>query len=546
MTVLRDALRAERPALGRAFWSGVLVTISAVGLASTSAWLIVRASERPAILSLTVPMGLVQLFALAKAAGRYVERTTTHRAALSVMARVRADVARRLEPLVPAGLGPRSAEVVDLAVRDVDRVQDLLTAVAAPLVAGVVAAVAASAVAGVVAPLAAGVLVVAVAATLASALAGARWGATSEIQRDEARAGLVELVDEVARDPEGVALGEGYAAVAQRLEALEGRVDRARVGTSRVRGLAAGLVAALSGLTAAGALIATAAARHHGLAAALVAVPVVTTIAVLDLIGGVSGALVGWRGDRASLARLEAVSRRRAPVREPIGAPTVPLSGEVRALHLRVDYGVRTALVDVSLGVAPGEVLVLRGPSGGGKTTLAWALAKFVDASGGRVTVAGHDYEGLASATVRAAVGFVDDAPYIFATTLAGNLRVVRPDATDEDLLGVLDAVGLRDLLEPAGLERELGGASLGLSGGERVRIGVARALLATWPVVILDEPTEGLDRAAADRVLAALRGDGERALVIISHRVEDETVATRVVELVAGRLAEATGSVDE
>ena len=536
MTALGEALVAERPAIGRALWAGALVSVSTVGLASTSAWLIVRASERPAILSLTVPMGLVQLFALAKAAGRYLERTATHRAALSVMGRVRASVARRLEPLVPAGLGPHSASVVDLAVRDVDRVQDLLTAVAAPLAAGVLGVLVAAAVSGVVVPAAAAVLAAAVAASLVFALGGARWAAASETTFDEARTALVALVAEVARDPAGVATGEGLGSVARRLDALETRRDRARARASRVRGLVAGLVSVSGGLGAAMALVATERARHGHLGAALVAVPVVTTLAAIDLVGGLSGAMTGWRGDRAAIDRLESLSQRVAPVVEVAGPPR-DLRGEVRATNLRVTHDGRVALADASLALAPGEVVVIRGPSGAGKTTLAWALAKFVDPSGGRVSLAGADYAGLSSATVRRAVGFVDDAPYVFATTLAGNLRVVAPDASDEELLEVLEAVGLSALLEPAGLARELGGASIGLSGGERTRLGVARALLARWPIVVLDEPTEGLDAVAATRVLAAITARVE-GVVIISHREGDEAVATRVVELVGGRVA--------
>ena len=536
MTALGEALVAERSAIGRALWAGALVTVSTVGLASTSAWLVVRASERPAILSLTVPMGLVQLLALAKASGRYLERTATHRAALSVMGRVRASVARQLEPLVPAGLGPHSASVVDLAVRDVDRVQELLTAVAAPLAAGVVGVLVAAAVSGVVVPAAAGVLAVAVAASLAFALGGARWAATSETSFDEARTALVALVAEVARDPEGVATGEGLTSVAHRLNALETRRDCARARASRVRGLVAGLVSACGGLGAAMALLVTATARHGHLAAAIVAVPVVTTLAAIDLVGGLSGAMTGWRGDRAAIGRLEALGQRVAPVAEVAGPPR-DLRGEVRVTHLRVTHDGRDALEDVSLALTSGEVVVVRGPSGAGKTTLAWALAKFVDPSSGRVSLAGIDYAGLSTATVHRAVGYVDDAPYVFATTLAGNLRVVAPDASDDELLEVLDAVGLSALLEPAGLARELGGASLGLSGGERTRLGVARALLARWPIVVLDEPTESLDAVAANRVLAAIAARAE-GVVIISHREGDEAVATRVVELVAGRFA--------
>ncbi len=534
MTALRESIAAERPAVTRALWAGALVALSTVGLASTSAWLIVRASERPAILSLSVPMGLVQLFALSKAAGRYLERTATHRAALAVMARVRATIARRLEPLVPAGLGPHSAEVVDLAVRDVDRVQDLLTAVAAPLATGALAAFAAAALGGALAPTVALALVGVVVASLAAALVGARANASPQRRLEEARRAIVELVAEVARDPQGVAMGEGVEGVLGRLDALEVGGDRARVGAGAVRGLVAGVVSALNGLGAALVLVASAAARHGHLAAALVAVPVVTTLAVLDLVGGVSGAMTGWRGDRAALARLEALGERPVPVAE-VTAPTEDLHGELCAANVRVDFGEYRALDDVSLAVAPGEVVVLRGPSGSGKTTLAWALAKFVDPSGGRVSLAGRDYGELSAATVRTGVGFVDDAPYVFATSLAGNLRVVAPSATDDELLGALEAVGLTGLLEPAGLARELGAASLGLSGGERTRLGVARALLARWPITVLDEPTEGLDHASASRVRATLAARSE-GLVVISHREGDEAIATRVVDLDGGR----------
>ena len=150
--VLASSLRLERRAVRRALYAGLLVGLSTIGLAATSAWLIVRAAQEPVVLSLTLPMGLVQLFALAKASGRYLERTQTHQSALSVMGHVRARVARVLEPLVPAGLGPRSADAVDLVVRDVDRVQDLLTAVAAPLFTSAVAGVATVVVSGLIVP----------------------------------------------------------------------------------------------------------------------------------------------------------------------------------------------------------------------------------------------------------------------------------------------------------------------------------------------------------------------------------------------------------
>ncbi len=543
MSVVASSLAEERPAIGRALAAGLVVTVSTVGLAATSGWLIVRAAQRPAILSLTVPMGLVQLFALAKAAGRYAERTATHRAALSVMGRVRARVARTLEPLVPAGLGPRSADVVDLAIRDVDRVQDLLTAVAAPLAVGLVAALGSAVLCGLLAAWSGVTLGAALALTTGAALLGAGLGAPDESDRDLARAQLVELVEEVARDPDAAALGGGFAALAPRLKARERAIDRSARSSARRRGAVTGSVVAVSGAAVAAALVATAGAMRGGhLAAALVAVPALVTIAALDLVGGVGAAVVGWGGDRAAMGRLEALGHVAAPVREPDSAASVA-SGHVVADRLGVAYDEAVVLEDASIEVRPGDVVLVRGPSGGGKTTLAWALAKFLVPTGGVVTLGGVDYATLSSSTVRASVCFVDDAPYVFATSLAANLRVASPDATDAELADALASVGLAALLErPFGLEGALGGAGSGLSGGERIRLGVARAVLAGRRVTILDEPTEALDLVSARRVLEAVTRDRGRAVVIVSHRFADESFATRVVTLEHGVTARVDG----
>ena len=302
----REATRSPR-----ALAAGLLVTLSSVGLAGTSAWLIVRAAQRPAVLSLTVPMGLVQLFALAKAAGRYVERTQTHRAALGVMGHARATVAALLEPLVPAGLGPRSAEVVDLVVRDVDRVQDLLTAVAGPLVTSVAA--------GLVTAVdlldswcrgRPAVLVVALVPRRGRG-AGARGprGRGSEGRIDAARAQMVALFDEASRSGDEYVMSGAAAGLRDRLDDLERRLDRARARRTLVAGAATALGVLVSGGAAAAALVLTSSALSTGhVSAALIAVPALLVVAVLELVAGVSPALAGWRGDVAALGRIESLA----------------------------------------------------------------------------------------------------------------------------------------------------------------------------------------------------------------------------------------------
>lgn len=540
--VLVDALGRERSALARAWWAGVLVTGSTVALAATSAWLIVRAAERPGILSLTVPMGLVQLFALSKAAGRYLERTQTHRAALSVMDHVRSTVARLLEPLVPAGLGPRSAEVVDTVLGDVERVQDLVTAVAGPLLTAAVAGIVSVVVCGIVAPWSALALGLGlVASGIGLPLFASHLGETSEGELDDARRSLVALVDRVAQGGDEYAMAGATGAIFEELERLEVRVDRAGARAGWLRGAVSALATLIAGASVLGStLLCARALVDHDLSRSLLAVPALMSVAALELLGNVAPSIVGLRGDRRALARLESLAGRPAPVSEPPRGVPSPASPRVALRDVGMRFEQVRILEGVSFDLEAGARVVVRGPSGGGKTTLARLIAKFLDPSDGQLALEDVDYAAMTSSEVRRRVGFVDDAPYVFATTLAGNLRVAVPGADDEALVEALRDAGLGTLLENAsdGLDTSLDGVSGGLSGGERRRLGIARELLAHRRIVVLDEPTEGLDEASGDALRASLaRRYRDGALLVVSHLDADARFATACLELCDGRL---------
>jgi thiol reductant ABC exporter CydC subunit len=543
--VLVRALGEEQAPIRHAVLAGLLVSLSTIGLSGTSAWLIVRAAQEPAILSLTVPMGLVQLFALAKAAGRYLERTQTHRAALGVMGHVRASVARLLEPLVPAGLGPRSSDVVDVVVRDVDRVQDLLTAVAGPLLTSAVAGVVTVAITAAIVPLSALSLLVALVLTAAVLpWAAARLGYRSEVEIDAVRAGMVGLFDRVSQGGDEYVTAGAAESLGEELAELERRYDRANFRRTLLMGVISGLTTLVSGLCVVTTVLVSALGLRSGhLAPALLAVPALLSVTVLELEGGVAPMLVGLRGDRAALARLEALADVGAPVTEPdVGGLFDTASASLRASNVGATFADTVALRDVSFELRRGDVVALSGPSGGGKTTFARLLAKFLDPREGVLQVGGADYATLRSEQVRQVVGFADDAPHVFATTLAGNLRIANPHASDDELVVALDGAGLRALLAsmPEGLDTKLGGATTGLSGGEQRRLGVARELLVRRPIIIFDEPTEGLDEETAslvmDRIVAAF---GEGAVLVISHRDADYVHATRRAVIANGQLRE-------
>jgi ABC-type transport system involved in cytochrome bd biosynthesis fused ATPase/permease subunit len=490
-------------------------------------------------------MGLVQLFALAKAAGRYLERTQTHRAALGVMGHVRASVARLLEPLVPAGLGPRSSDVVDVVVRDVDRVQDLLTAVAGPLLTSAVAGVVTVAITAAIVPLSALSLLVALVLTaVVLPWAAARLGYRSEVEIDAVRAGMVGLFDRVSQGGDEYVMAGAAESLGEELAELERRYDRANFRRTLLMGVISGLTTLVSGLCVVTTVLVSALGLRSGhLAPALLAVPALLSVTVLELVGGVAPMLVGLRGDRAALARLEALAAIDAPVIEPEVEGTLDAAAvSLAASNVAVAFADKLALRDVSLVMSRGDVVALSGPSGGGKTTFARLLAKFLDPREGVLQVGGADYATLRSEQVRQVVGFADDAPHVFATTLAGNLRIASPNASDDELVGALNGAGLQALLAsmPEGLDTVLGGASTGLSGGEQRRLGVARELLVRRPIVIFDEPTEGLDEETAslvmDRIVAAF---GEGVVLVISHLDADYLRATRRIVITEGALQE-------
>ena len=273
--IVGRALREHRGPLRRSALAGGVVALASIGLAMSSAWLIARSAQRPAILSLTVPMGLVQLFALGKAAGRYVERTSTHRAALGVMGSIRYHLARQLLPLLPAGLGPRSAEVVDVALSDVERVQDLLVVLAGPLLTSVVAGLLTVAVdAGV--EWRAGLVVVAALIVSVVVVPVLAWKAGKKTQRElgSARAELRALWSDVASAGDEMIFGGQRQPVAERLDRLEDALDTASRRHATLVGMVQGTMTLLAGVTVlVTVLVARSDVSHHHLAAVLERLP---------------------------------------------------------------------------------------------------------------------------------------------------------------------------------------------------------------------------------------------------------------------------------
>jgi len=224
--------------------------------------------------------------------------------------------------------------------------------------------------------------------------------------------------------------------------------------------------------------------------------------------------------------------------------PVLAAPFDIRFEAVRVVYsdGERPALDGISLHLPPGQITGLVGPSGAGKSTLAGLLLRFVAPSGGRITANGHDLCAVPADTWRAHVAWVPQRPTLFDATIADNIRLGCPDASDEAVMRAAQAAGAEAFITalPDGYETRIGERGARLSGGQAQRIALARAFLKDAPLIVLDEATANLDpqteAALLEAMRALLRG---RTALIIAHRLRAVRQANQIVVLSGGRIVQ-------
>ena len=332
-----------------------------------------------------------------------------------------------------------------------------------------------------------------------------------------------------------------------------GRLERR---DAALRGLAEGGAVLVAGLTVVGVLaVAVVASVHGDLDRVLVAALALAALATFEATASLPSAAITLRSTVASGRRLLEIAGREPTVVDPAHPAAAPASSAVEVDHASFDRGDEESwgLREIDLRLPPGRRVAIVGGSGAGKSTLAELLVRFVDPDVGHVRLGGDDVRGLRQHDVRATVTLDAQDAHLFSTSIVENVRLARPDATDDEIRRAMRHARIEDWVDslPDGWDTFVGEAGAFVSGGERRRIALARAFLAASPVLVLDEPTAHLDPANAEAVVAdALAAADGRSVVLITHGIEGLDAVDEIVTLRRGRIVSAgvgsTGKDDE
>ena len=554
---------AERRALKRAVglldlnWTRFAASVaigslglgSALGLSTVAAWMIARASQVPDVVALGVAPVAVRLFGISRSVLRYCERLLSHDTALRGMSALRAHLYERLATSrADTVVGLRRGDVLARVGADVDAVGDLVVRSYLPMAVAACVGSATSIGMALIHP-ASGLILAAclLLAGMVGPLVTARAARASELARQGHATDLSAIVLTALEGGDELSVSGRLPRLMDELAGLEARLssarDRAAVDTAAM------------GLAVVGALLVGGQAVITGdLAPVWLAVIVLVPLAAFEVtsaLGPATVQLVTSAGaaariveltDRADQADRAEAPRAAAPDPEPL--PALSDGGpRLRARGLAVGWPDGPVVAEgIDLDLAPGDRLAVTGPSGVGKTTLLATLAGLLEPKGGELTLDGTAPWAAQRSDVARRITLTAEDAHVFATTVLENLRVANGTLSSQDARALLRRAGLGDWLTglPQGLDTLLSSDATTLSGGERRRLLLARALAAPAPLMLLDEPGEHLEAATADRLVADLLQAGNGA-----EDAEEAEETARGVLLVTHRLS-ALESADE
>jgi ATP-binding cassette subfamily C protein CydC len=535
---------------------GVLLAIvtlmASIGLLSLSGWFL-AGSALAGVAGLysfnyMLPAAGVRGAAITRTAGRWAERVVSHDATFRVLQHLRIDTFNKILPLSPGVIaGFRQADLLNRLVADVDTLDHLYLRVISPLLSA---------------------LLVILSVTIGLCWLDVRLALTLGAMMLTVLVVFPPLFYHAGK-PIGKELTGLRAVYRQQLAAwLQGNAELTVYGAARryryqldeterrwqlqqqrqanLSALSQALLTLITGL-AVTILLWLAADGFGGNAqpGALIALLVFTTLASFEALGPVAGAFQHLGQVMASASRITDILSREPAVIFPASGPSRENNATLAAENLQFTYPgqAQPALNGVSLRLEPGEHVAIVGHTGSGKSTLLQLLTRAWDPDAGQILLNGKPLSHFDESTLRAMMSIVPQRVHIFSATLRDNLLLGAPSANDDQLRAVLSQTGLAKLLAMNGLDSWLGEGGRQLSGGEQRRLGIARALLQDAPLMLLDEPTEGLDAATEQNILALLRDLGAgKTMITVTHRLQGLEHMDGIYVMNQGRFSEQGG----
>ncbi len=549
-TWVKPFLKKYRKALVWALVLGFLTFFSAGALMFNSGYLISRAASLPEnILMIYVPIVFTRGFGVSRPVFRYVERLVSHNWVLRMTSQLRLKLYTTLEKdAIFFKRNYRMGDILGLLAEDINHIQNLYLRTIFPTVIAWI--LYAFLIIGLgyfswwfALVMALMLFIVTFLLPLWSVLVN---GARQEQEKQLKNALYTDLTDNVLGISDWIfsQRGQEYVQLHEESEAGLLKVQDKLRRFNRRRNL---LLQSVFGIIVVLLIFWTSQqfVGNHGGAANWIAAFVLCVFPLVDAFAVLPDAAQETNIYKDSLERLNDLPEK-ADI-EPVTALTGPLDIEVQDVSFRYEKGTRQVLDHLNVTIPQGEKIAILGRSGSGKSTLATLIRGDLIPNSGQLTLAGVETYRLGD-TISDYIGVIQQAPYLFHTTILNNLRIGNEQASIEEVWTVLERVGLKELVEklPDGLDTMVDEAGLRFSGGERHRMALARILLKDTPIVLLDEPTVGLDPITEQALIDTFFGQLDGKTVIwITHHLQGIEKMQRVIFIEDGQL-EMTGSPQE